>query len=126
MIGVVLFSPVCYCLPCRHMCYVDLPPMYRRAMEQHESVPLILESFRHAFRAYKLEVLSETSLPTLSSERLTPPTTRLLMAMLGTLNRASAVRRHVYQRVAAVTDEIVSQGFRRSISKPTILVSFYS
>lgn len=73
-------------------------------MEQNKSPSLVHKSIIHAIRAYRLEVQAELALPCLSNERLTPPGTRLLMAMLGTIDQPS-----INKRVVRLTSEIVSR-----------------
>lgn len=75
---------------------------------QNHPISLVQQSIYHALAAYRLETQAEVSLPTLSNERLTPPATRLLMSMIGTLSGDRKLCRNVCKKVMVVTDEIVS------------------
>lgn len=62
-------------------------------------------SLGHALHAYRLESRLSLSLPTLSNERLTPPGSRLLMCLLGSIPKEfrfqDQIIREVYQMVSA-------------------------
>lgn len=73
-------------------------------MEQHSSTELLKQCVNHALKAYRLEVHAEVALSGLSNERLTPPATRLLMAMLGAIGSKHP---GFHKKVLMTTEELV-------------------
>lgn len=82
---------------------------------RHNSLEAINEAKRalnFALRAYELEAKAELSLPTLCSERLTQPSSRVLLSMIGALShsegRQAKIRRTIYRMLLSKTEVIVS------------------